>query len=151
MLLLWNWYPSAWCTDIGNCIITCVDFYFVEYEESFLISSDKYLFGVDFVIYFNGNTSFVPFIFKWLWGKTVFLIILFYTLLKFILHTHHRFSSFLFSHSLPPLLSPCPVYSSSVSIHEGKVSHGLEQSVAHQVEVGQCSSPCIKTAQGNPA
>lgn len=152
MLLLWNWCSSAWCTDVGNCIITGLDFYFVEYEVSFLISSDKHLFEVDFVMYFNGYTSFIPFIFKWLWGKIIFIIILFYTLLKFILHTHHRFASFFFSNSLPPLpFTSHPIYSSSVSFHEGQVSHGLEESVAHQVEIGQCSSPCIKTAQGNPA
>lgn len=122
--------PCAWCRDAGNCSITCVGFHFVEYEVSFLISSDQYCFEVDFLMYFNGYTSFVPFIFKWLWGKTVFLIILFYKHFKFILHTHHSFSSFLSSHSLPP--SPI-YYSSSVSIHEGQVSHGLEESMAYQL------------------
>lgn len=63
------------------------------------------------------------------------------------------FYFYISSHSPPPRLSSnsFPFTPSPSPFRKGQGSDGFAHSMAHQVEAGLSSSPCIKVGQGNPA
>ena len=75
-----------------------------------------------------------------------FLFLKFYliNIFSFILHTNHSFLPLLSCPGLPSTSFP------STPFRKGQVSHGLEQSMAHQVEAASGTSPIIKVREGNP-
>lgn len=72
----------------------------------------------------------------------------FLLIFSFILHLDHRF--LLPSPSSPPfcLLPPPPL---QALFRKEQVSHGYQQNMSYQVEIGLNFSTCNKAGQGNPA